>query len=280
MQYTLIKSGETANITVIANGEVKVATDSHPYWNEIVAGAIADDEAIFDLFELTSPVARKLEPLTNRISVANGRVYFDGDEINNALTEQIVRFVREDVEDWLPLANFYEKVMTNLNEHSREQLFEWIEHQDLRITPEGNFTAYKGVAIRPDGRYVSIHSGTAFVDGQEVTGQIPNAVGSVISMPRSAVQHDPSVGCHTGLHAGTWNYASDFAHGAVLEVEIDPADVVSVPTDCNAQKLRVSKYLVRGVKEQKESSVVVDYDEDNDFEDDDFQNDNDYYSKW
>jgi len=256
MQYSLINTGETSNITVFHNGDVKVATSDHPYWKEIVAGVVAGDEGVVDLFDLTAPIARKFESLTDRITVANGKVYYDGDEVKDALADQITRFVREGVDDWRPLANFYEKVMTNLEAHSREQLFGWLQHNSLSITPEGNFVAYKGVESDGNGGYQSISSGKASVDGQEYVGHIPNRIGAVVTMPRSEVQHDPSVGCHTGLHAGTWNYAHGFSRDAVLEVEIDPKDVVSVPSDCNAEKLRVSRYIVRDVTENERQSVV------------------------
>ena len=86
-------------------------------------------------------------------------------------------------------------------------------------------------------------------------------------MPRGDVEHDPGVGCHVGLHAGTWDYASSFAQGAVLTVEINPRDVVSVPTDCQDQKMRVCRYTVTGITEQELGSFVADeYDEDEEIE--------------
>jgi acyl carrier protein len=53
------------------------------------------------------------------------------------------------------------------------------------------------------------------------------------------------VGCSHGLHAGSLAYARGWAERVIL-VEIDPADVVSVPGDENCQKLRCCKYTVVG----------------------------------
>ena len=52
--------------------------------------------------------------------------------------------------------------------------------------------------------------------------------------------------CSFGLHVGSYDYANGWAGdgGRLLLVEFDPQDAVSVPTDCNFQKLRVCKYKV------------------------------------
>ena len=43
-----------------------------------------------------------------------------------------------------------------------------------------------------------------------------------------------------------------------MVVEIDPRDVVSVPHDCECQKLRTSKYVVVGVYETIEAPPLED----------------------
>lgn len=261
MKYNLVKASDSddANLTVFVDGEMYVATNTHPNFDRIVAGVVAGDESVVELFDVSRVAAQRFERLSERVSVANGRVLFDGDEVDNSLTKQVVRFVDEGVEDFKPLVAFFEKVMTNPNEHSREQLFRWLQRHDFTIAEDGNFLAYKGVrtnATDEGVKYVSIHSGHAMVDGESFNGNIPNHIGAVVEMPRSVVQHDPSVGCHTGLHAGTWDYAHMFAQGAVLKVTINPRDVVSVPTDCEDQKLRVCRYEVLEVIDAPETSAV------------------------
>lgn len=270
MKYNLVTMGDDKNLTLVVDGEMYTATNTHPNWDAILKGLLTEDESIVDLFDVAQTVSKRFEPLTERVSVKNGKVYFDGDEINRAETRQIVRFLNDGVEYWEPLVNFLEKVQTNPNEHSREQLYSWLDKHDFPLTEDGDIIAYKGVKVLDDGSYVSISHGRAVVNGEEFNGAIPNSIGSVVEMPRSEVHHDPATGCSRGLHAGSWDYASDFAQGAVLTVRINPRDVVSVPTDCDWAKVRVCRYVVEGVTDTEWDKALwsVDYDED-DYEDDD-----------
>jgi hypothetical protein len=263
MKYNLVQmeDGGEANLTVVHNGEMYVATDTHPNFARIVAGLATGDESVVELFDVQKTAQKRFERLSERVTVSNGKVYLDGEEVDNALTQQVINFINAGVEDFKPLVNFFEKVENNPNAHSRVQLYTWLRDRDITLTEDGNFIAYKGVKVE-NGEYFSISTGKAISNGIEYNGAIPNPVGAVVEMPRSEVQHDPSVGCHTGLHAGTWNYASGFARGAVLTVEINPRDVVSVPTDCDAQKLRVCRYVVKGVTEvELDTPVYPKYDD-------------------
>lgn len=232
------------------------AKSGNPNFDQIVAALRdeADSDEIVPLFDLTDAVNTRFsalnEALSDRILVEGGTVYFDGAPIDNAVTKQIVRFLEED-QDFEPLVYFMERVMDNPNEHSREQLYAWLDGRDFSITQDGMIVGYKGVASDGQGGYRSISSGRekVFVEAEDGTvkshtGHIPNPIGATISMDRNLVQHDPSVGCHVGLHVGTWDYASNFSRGTVLEVHVDPRDVVSVPTDCAAAKVRTCRYTV------------------------------------
>lgn len=253
MKYSLIEQDGNANITVVAvrdgKPELFSATHEHPNWNAIVEGVRSDDESVVDLFDPARTVARRFERISDRITVANGKVYVDGDEIHNALTEQILRFLEEGL-DFQPLVNFYDKIAANPNEHSREQLYRWLQTHDFTITPEGNFIGYKGVRVNAEGGYESINHGPAIVNGEEVNGAVPNPIGGIVEIPRSQVEHNPGVGCAFGLHVGTWEYASGFSQGAVLKCEVNPRDVVSVPTDCADAKVRTCRYKVLEVIDQ------------------------------
>ena len=63
-------------------------------------------------------------------------------------------------------------------------------------------------------------------------------------------------------------------NGVVVLVKFDPADIVSVPTDCQYSKMRVSKYTVVSVaREQLEEEV---YTEEDEYEEDYFESGTDF----
>jgi hypothetical protein len=263
IQYSIVSSGDDSFVTAFVPGEpapLVAARSGHPNFEAIigalVSGEYESNGEIVDLFDVSRAVAAKFENLSDRVQVGNGRVLFDGAEIDNSLTKQIVRFLEEGY-GFEPLVAFMENVMDNPQPHSRQQLFNWLENHDFTITDDGMIVGYKGVAKEGDS-YRSISSGTetVYVDGEPHKGRIPNPVGAVVNMDRSLVQHNPSVGCHRGLHVGTYEYANDFAQGALLEVHVNPRDVVSVPTDCNWQKVRTCRYTVVNVIDKPYSTAL------------------------
>lgn len=269
MQYVLAGSGDDSNVTVFVPGQPpQVAHSDHPNFERIREGVLAGDESVIDLFDVATAAATKFERLTERITTANGRLYLDSEEVDNALATQVVRFLSEGVEDWKPLVKFFENVQSNPNEHSREQLYTWLSNEDFTITDDGLIVGYKGVKKDIDGKLWSIWEGTAIVDGEVHNGPIPNHLGAVVEMPRGDVTHDPSRGCHQGLHVGTFEYANNYASGATLEVHVNPRDVVSVPTDSNWAKMRVCRYVVVDTADQAYASPVVYNVDDDEFEGD------------
>lgn len=274
------------NVFVPDHGFLTADSD-HPSFGMIVRALTADEQisdeqmvALFNVAEGVSVAVAQNAALSSRVSITDGQIVLDGNVLSEALTDHILKLASEQSGDLTGWVRFLERIDANPNEHSRKALFSWLDslgRNDDGITIDaktGFLVGYKGVAKLEDDSLVSVHSGPAIVDGVEhKSGQVPNAVGSVIEMRRDDVQHDPSIGCSRGLHVGTWAYASGWAQGAVLEVHVDPADVVSVPTDCDAQKMRCSKYEVVNVLDVPYSSATLDpetddsefwYDEDDD----------------
>ena len=260
-------------VTVFQDGNIYlVSDDTHTNVDDVISAAQAGDD-VADMVDLGRAIQRKFDDVViGRVAVRNEKVYFDDDPMDGAVTDAILRFLDEG-EDVTPLVKFMENVMANPQEHSREQFYRWLDHHQFPIDEDGCIIAYKGVTAD----HKSIHSGGAYVNGEWVQGRIPNEKGSVITMARSSVAHDPNVACHTGLHAGTWEYASSFGE-VVLHVKINPRDVVSVPHDCTSQKVRVCRYEVMDITEGKYSGsryVPDEADEDEDDLDSDYWNE--YY---
>ncbi len=276
------KIGDLTVVTVVVDGVPYVAGNEHPNFNEILQAAIAGDKKVVELFDTAATIQKKFDLVSDRVSIRNGQVFLDGEPVHSALTDQIIEFQKAG-EDFSYLVNFYEKIEQNPNPDSREMLYTWLATHKFTITPDGNLVGYKGVKKIAEGQYESINHGHAIVNGQEYNGAIPNNIGDIVTMPRGEVEHDPSSGCSRGLHVGTWDYAKDFSRGEVLEVIVNPRDVVSVPYDCAAKKLRTCRYVVAGVVESEYTKPLVDnsnwgasaYD---DYEDE--WTDNDYEDDW
>jgi hypothetical protein len=260
MRYNMAHSSDGRGTVVILgdDGSSDLITDSHPNYLRI-AKALLDGE---DPSEWLNANPRSIVvALSDRVEVVDGVLHFDGDPVYDGLASTIERYHREG-RDATNLVRFMERLSANPSKRSREQLFNWTQAKELVIDTDGYIIGFKGVSQD----LLSISSGTALVNGVEVEGQIPNLVGTVISMPRSEVQDDPNIGCSTGLHVGSWDYASSFGQ-VTLEVRIDPANVVSVPADCGFQKLRCCEYTVIAVHDDP-TDDLSDYEPDSEWDED------------
>ena len=160
-----------------------------------------------------------------------------------------------------PLLNFLSKVLQNPSRRAVQELYKFLEHGQMPLTPTGNFLAYK--SVRAD--YKDWYS-----------NKFLNTIGSEHTMARNDVCDDPDLGCSYGFHVGTLAYATEFNQGAnrLVVVEVDPSDVVSVPHDCQNQKLRTAKYKVVGEFEKPlANDYSSQYNNDEDESDDDDEDD-------
>jgi hypothetical protein len=166
------------------------------------------------------------------IEVKDGNLYVFDEPVHSTLANRVLSFLEAGL-DCVHLFKFILKLNLNPSKRAVDELYTFLEHRALPITDNGNFLAYK--AVRED-----------YTD--KYTGKFLNTIDSVLEMPRNKVDDDKNVGCSYGFHAGTVEYAKEFMgrEGHLMIVEINPADVVSIPTDCQFQKLRTSKYKVVG----------------------------------
>lgn len=226
--------------------------------------------------EELSQVAQEIPDFDGRLTVSGSHVFMDLDPIDPVLEKYILRLLENKdhirkTEMWGSFVKFVMKLYANPDPHIREQLYGWLDYmnrttQGFSLTFDGNIIGYKGCGGTLDNPQ-SVKTGTAFVDGVKHNGSIPNPLGSIITMPRSSVENDPSVGCSYGLHVGTYDYASSWSRGVLLVVEVDPRDIVSIPTECEAQKMRVCRYKVLDICEGPDNTLIHDLDDYNDEED-------------
>jgi hypothetical protein len=177
------------------------------------------------------PLLSIADSLSERgFQIVDGIVHVDGDALPESLSVRVLDFFNNNL-PFEPLLKFWAKLKNNPSFNSRQMLFKFLEHNGHPITTEGNFIAYR--AVRND-----------FLDKH--TGTMDNSVGSIVFISRSKVDDNPNNVCSHGLHVATMSYAQSFGSGddRLLDVEVDPVDVVAVPTDYNGTKMRVCKFKV------------------------------------
>lgn len=227
---------------ILDNGnEILTARNDHPKWERIVDAFKASNEN--DLISLLSLKSCVEAFSVGQLSVNSTGVTFRGQPMHTVDSARVMAFLRDGL-PYKPLANYMARKMANPSARAISELYNFLEHKNMPITPEGKIIAYKGV--QPNFYSVRGNKQTIVVQGEvNSEGQILNAVNSTIEVERSSVDDDFRNGCSFGIHAGSLSYAKGWGKRVVL-VEIDPADVVSVPEDCNCQKLRCCKYKVIG----------------------------------
>lgn len=169
------------------------------------------------------------EASNGRFYVVDGLVWIDGETLPDTLSKRLIGFA----EAGIPtdsLESFWNNLKLNPSLRSREHLYAFLDHNGIPLTEDGCFIAYK----RVNENYMDCHTST-----------FDNSVGAVVTMDRDKVNANPEETCSSGLHVAAFPYAKDFySNGHLMEVKVNPMDVVAVPNDYNGQKMRVCKYEV------------------------------------
>lgn len=227
---------------IIDNGaSILTARNDHPKWKEIVEAFKAGNEVVLQSLISLKAVVETYS--VGQLSVNSTGVTFRGQPMHSIDSDRVMAFLRDGL-PYKPIANYMARKMANPSARAIQQLYNFLEHQNMPINAEGKIIAYKGVCS--DLWSVCANEKTVVLQGRtDSAGHIHNEIGATIEVERSSVDDDFRNGCSFGLHAGSLTYAKDWGKRLIL-VEIDPADVVSVPEDCNCQKLRCCKYKVIG----------------------------------
>ena len=252
----LIKTDES--ITAVIDGVPKTMSCNHPSFTEaITCLATGDIDTLDSLFDVSESITRKFNAdNVDDMEITDAVIYYKGEPIHNYVVDRIFEFMAENL-PFQPLAKFLNKLMENPSRRAVSELYKFLEHKHLPICEDGDFLAYKSVNMNYTDHY---------------SGKFKNNVGQVLEMPRNAVCDDADVGCSYGFHAGSYEYAKTFGGGdsRLVIVKINPADVVSVPKDCDCQKLRTARYEVvkdfEQVYRKPLNTEFTSYDEDYDDE--------------
>jgi hypothetical protein len=232
-------------ITVIWEGQPYTVNTDNPNYTGLKNALL---NAEYDSIGRFLDIKKQIEDFShNSIKIVSEKVYYGNYELKGFVIDKLLEFLRSGAKDAQPILNFIEKLMFNPSKNSVDQLYTFLSYKTLPLTETGNIIGYKGVNCL----YYSHHGNknTIVITGNvDANGRILNKIGEIIEVARNSVDDNKDNHCSHGLHVGSYDYAKDWAgnDGHLMMVEFNPSDAVSVPTDCNFQKLRVSKYKVIG----------------------------------
>ena len=220
------------NLTLILNNKAHQVLPDHINYKMILeALPTATNDELLELVDIETAVASFSQ---GQVEVKNGKVLFEGEEVHGSISKRILEFMSKGL-PFEPLVKFLENLMNNPSMQSQTELYDFLEHENLPITEDGYFLAYKAVSKDFKDKW---------------RGTFDNRVGQVCEMRRAKVDDNRGRGCSAGLHAGALNYVASYGSvddgDHIVIVKINPEDVVSVPSDCNCEKLRTCKYEVVG----------------------------------
>ncbi|TIU42008.1 MAG: hypothetical protein E5W26_03740 [Mesorhizobium sp.] len=242
--YTLSRDA----LTVFLKGVPYSMNDSHPNYeavHDMIGFPDVDED---ELLKLVS-YRETLKAVTvdyGDVSVGQDCVLYKGKVVTSYLTSRMLDILAlgKDIGPW---ARFMDKLYANPSKTAVDELFLWLEKANMPITTNGNFLAYKKV----QDDYTSYHANP---DGSRVD----NRVGATPSMPRNEVSDNRNQTCAAGLHFCSWHYLPHYngSTGKVVILEIDPGDVVSIPSDYQNAKGRAWTYKVVGEIDQAQTEFA------------------------
>lgn len=226
MAYPYLIQGQ--NIVVVIGNTSHTISKTHISYNAVLTAIKAQDwDAVQDVIE---PKKVILNYGAGNISIQGETLFWKGVEFHSSLTDRMITMLQEGfpIE---PMALFMENLMQNPSYRSVQELYGFLEKNNLPITPDGHFLAYKKVR----DNFFDVHSGT-----------MDNSVGNTVEMVRNTVNDDATQTCSAGLHFCSESYLDHFGGARIVIVKVNPRDVVSIPVDYNNSKGRACRYVVVG----------------------------------
>lgn len=223
-----------ASLTVFLEGVTYPVLASARFFNEIFDALKNNDAAkIKHYLRMKNSIA---EFSGGKFQLFADSLYFNGEEIRNCMVERILALHNAGL-DASPVVNFLENLLQNPSRSAIDELYLFLEHNDLPITEDGHFLAYK--MIRDDYK-------------DKYTSSMDNSVGATVKMERQFVNANREETCSHGLHFCSLEYVEKgnygngiTGNGRLVVLKINPRDVVSIPSDYNNSKGRACEYLVQ-----------------------------------
>lgn len=197
-------------------------------------------DKIIELLDVKETIKRKIQGSDFDIKAYD--VYYKDEKLPETLAKKLIEFSKKE-EDINYLAKFWEKLRQNPTPYAKENLFKFLDGNNIPITKNGNFICYKKV----DENFKDLH-----------TRSIDYSPGNVVQQDRGKCDPNPRNTCSTGLHVASHDYAWGFGgKKKLIKCEVNPKDVISVPNDYQYKKMRVCRLKVISTHGEKEMKGVT-----------------------
>lgn len=216
------------NIAIVVDSKSYTVNKSHITYEKLREAIKAGDEDA--IRNLVNPKQAIINFAMGNVEIRGSEFFWKGKPMHNALSTKMIDMLKEGF-PIDPLVEFMTRLHKNPSKRAVDELYGFLEKGALPITPDGYFLAYKKVRAN----YMDCHTGT-----------ISNHVGAVVEMERNEVDDNKDRTCSAGLHFCSQEYLKSFGGERTMILKIDPADVVSIPSDYNDSKGRCCRYTVIG----------------------------------
>ena len=278
---TIFRNNDYVNITFSNGREKSIYNISDDEWDFIEENA-CDEEALIEryLTEEHEEECVKDRISDSEYLVLRGEsVYIPSISEISVPKTLVDKFLdaeeKEDYETLNSLLNFWKLLSLNPDSRVRNNLYWFLDRWDVKLTPSGFIRAYRNAVFKNTVEYtleetkniineyyiqkylrgnvdkelekkyndiINKDSSPVFTDQHSYSTTIK--LGQPVSIPREECDPEQEHSCSRGLHVAGKCWLSKGYYGDVaLEVLVNPADCVAVPTIDEYGKMRVCKYL-------------------------------------
>lgn len=234
----VIWAGSSKFLSITYGRDTYAADKDHKNFKQALQHCVDGEfEEAINLINIEKAITSYVD---GNIRIADGQLFYQDIEIKSGLVDRIVNDMQNG-EDF----KFYLPFLENPSKTAVTRLFDFLEANDIEITPDGHFLAWK--VIRDD-----------WTDCY--TGKFDNSIGKLVKMPRTHVVEDENQTCEAGLHVCARSYIKHFRWGdqKLVVVKVHPRDVVSIPVDYGNAKMRTCQYkVIKEVEFCKETDAHI-----------------------
>jgi hypothetical protein len=237
------------NLTLYMSGEqVTIPNDSPDY--ERVSELLSQDRYA-EAAALASQYKKALKDAASKLTVVfggmaveivHGQLLINGEVSKDEFASKVLDFFKRGLPVKAMMA-FIARLQLNPSYRTRMDLFRWIETNNMPITEDGCFIAFK--IVRED--LWDLYTGKTFL----------HTVGNIVEMERKNVDDNPNNTCSAGAHFCGEGYLPHYGTATgnrIVILKIAPEDVVAFPYDYNLAKGRAYRYEV--IDEMSRESVA------------------------